>query len=63
MIGNKTPQLHVHIIARFEGDPDWPGTVWDGHKEAYDPEAAKALISDIKRAIMIKMADGRFCQH
>ncbi len=63
MIGNKTPQLHVHIIARFEGDPDWPGTVWDGHRETYDPEAAKALISDIKRAIMIKMADGRFCQH
>lgn len=28
-IGNKTPQLHVHLIARREGDPAWPGTVWD----------------------------------
>lgn len=28
-LGNKTPQLHVHIIARFENDPAWPGTVWD----------------------------------
>jgi diadenosine tetraphosphate (Ap4A) HIT family hydrolase len=28
-IGNKTPQLHVHIIARFDNDPAWPGTVWD----------------------------------
>ena len=28
-IGNKTPQLHIHIIARFENDPAWPGTVWD----------------------------------
>ena len=28
-IGNKTPQLHVHVIARYEGDPAWPNTVWD----------------------------------
>lgn len=28
-IGNKTPQLHVHVIARKETDPAWPGTVWD----------------------------------
>jgi diadenosine tetraphosphate (Ap4A) HIT family hydrolase len=28
-IGNKTPQLHIHVIARFETDPAWPNTVWD----------------------------------
>ena len=28
-IGNKTPQLHVHVIARYQNDPAWPGTVWD----------------------------------
>lgn len=28
-IGNKTSQLHVHVIARYEIDPAWPGTVWD----------------------------------
>lgn len=28
-LGNKTPQLHVHIIARNTNDPAWPGTVWD----------------------------------
>lgn len=28
-IGNKTPQLHVHVIARFKDDPAWPQTVWD----------------------------------
>jgi diadenosine tetraphosphate (Ap4A) HIT family hydrolase len=28
-IGNKTPQLHIHIIARYENDPAWPSTVWD----------------------------------
>ena len=28
-IGNKTPQLHIHVIARYENDPAWPHTVWD----------------------------------
>jgi diadenosine tetraphosphate (Ap4A) HIT family hydrolase len=28
-IGNKTPQLHVHVIARKTTDPAWPNTVWD----------------------------------
>lgn len=28
-IGNKTPQLHIHVIARYDNDPAWPGTVWD----------------------------------
>lgn len=28
-IGNKTPQLHIHIIARYRSDPAWPNTVWD----------------------------------
>ncbi|MCX6988907.1 MAG: HIT family protein [Chlamydiae bacterium] len=28
-IGNKTPQLHIHIVARYRKDPAWPHTVWD----------------------------------
>lgn len=28
-IGNKTPQLHIHVIARYADDPAWPNTVWD----------------------------------
>lgn len=27
-LGNMVRQLHVHIIARFETDPAWPGPVW-----------------------------------
>ncbi len=26
-LGNMVPQLHVHVIARFEGDAGWPGPV------------------------------------
>ena len=29
-LGNMVPQLHVHVIGRFQGDPAWPGPVW-GH--------------------------------
>lgn len=27
-LGNMVPQLHLHHIVRFEGDPTWPGPVW-----------------------------------
>ena len=27
-IGNIVRQLHVHVIARYEGDANWPGPVW-----------------------------------
>lgn len=27
-LGNMVPQLHLHHIARFIGDPCWPAPVW-----------------------------------
>ncbi len=27
-LGNVTPQLHIHHIVRFEGDPVWPKPIW-----------------------------------
>jgi diadenosine tetraphosphate (Ap4A) HIT family hydrolase len=27
-LGNVVEQLHIHIIARFQEDPAWPGPVW-----------------------------------
>ncbi len=27
-LGNMVPQLHVHVIARFESDAAWPAPVW-----------------------------------
>ncbi|MFL0801896.1 MAG: HIT family protein [Agarilytica sp.] len=32
-LGNIVPQLHVHHVARFEGDAAWPKAVW-GAEEA-----------------------------
>ena len=43
-IGNKTPQLHVHVIARFENDPAWPKTVWDhSEKKPYSSEELETI--------------------
>jgi diadenosine tetraphosphate (Ap4A) HIT family hydrolase len=44
-IGNIVRQLHVHIVARSEGDPNWPGPIWGfGQAEAYDNAARQILI-------------------
>lgn len=44
-IGNIVRQLHVHIVARSEGDPNWPGPIWGfGQAEAYDDAARQLLI-------------------
>ncbi len=45
-IGNKTPQLHVHVIARYEKDPAWPGTVWDHPVRAPYSEMQKQEVKD-----------------
>jgi diadenosine tetraphosphate (Ap4A) HIT family hydrolase len=50
-IGNKTPQLHVHVIARQSQDPAWPGTVWDhGDRLPYSPEEKEAILHKLETA-------------
>ncbi|MFP4264168.1 MAG: HIT domain-containing protein [Halomonas sp.] len=43
-LGNRVPQLHMHLVLRREGDDAWPGPVW-GHGEAipYDLDALAAM--------------------
>jgi diadenosine tetraphosphate (Ap4A) HIT family hydrolase len=53
-LGNLVPQLHVHVIARFEDDPAWPAPVW-GRVTArpYSPESLVErirLLDDALRA-------------
>ena len=52
-LGNLVPQLHVHVIARQEGDPAWPSPVW-GRVAArpYSPELLVdriALVQELLR--------------
>lgn len=47
-IGNKTPQLHVHVIARNANDPAWPGTVWDHVSSApYSIEEKEQIVQQL----------------
>ena len=47
-IGNKIPQLHIHVIARFETDPAWPKTAWDyPTRTPYPPDAKASLLDDL----------------
>ena len=51
-LGNVVPQLHVHLIARFEGDPGWPGPVWGyGQREPYRREDLHRFVASIKAAL------------
>jgi len=43
-IGNIVKQLHIHIVARNESDPAWPGVVWScDEKKNYSKEKALAI--------------------
>ncbi len=51
-LGNMVEQLHVHVIARHDGDPAWPGPVWGvGEAVPYDPAAASARVKELRAAL------------
>lgn len=51
-LGNMVRQLHVHVVAREEGDPAWPGPVWGhGPREPCQPEALRRMIDRIRTAL------------
>ncbi|MBS3648663.1 HIT domain-containing protein [Pseudaminobacter sp. 19-2017] len=51
-LGNIVRQLHVHVIARSEGDPGWPGPVWGyGSRVPYQPDAMHGLIDKVRKAL------------
>ena len=50
-LGNIVRQLHVHVVARREGDAAWPGPVWgSGAAVRYEPAARDALIERLRTA-------------
>lgn len=53
-LGNKTPQLHVHVIARRESDPAWPGVVWDHSAQApYSEVEREELLASLGNALKV----------
>lgn len=54
-IGNKTPQLHIHVIGRRSTDLAWPHTVWD-HQEklAYTLQEKEIIIGQLRTAFAVE---------
>lgn len=51
-LGNMVRQLHVHVVARSEGDANWPGPVWGhGLREPYSREALHRFAETLKAAL------------
>ena len=50
-LGNIVRQLHVHVVARVEGDAAWPGPVWgSGKAEPYAD--VDAFAERVRRALL-----------
>ena len=51
-LGNIVRQLHVHVVAREDGDPAWPGPVWGfGTRERYTSEELDHMIVSVRNAL------------
>ncbi|MFA6118498.1 MAG: HIT domain-containing protein [Parachlamydiales bacterium] len=51
-IGNKTSQLHIHVIARYLNDPAWPNTVWDHSvRSKYDDQSKYSMTERLKHLL------------
>jgi diadenosine tetraphosphate (Ap4A) HIT family hydrolase len=53
-LGNVVPQLHIHIIARYNNDLAWPEPVFGKGKKAYTPENFKYVSDKVKELINIR---------
>jgi len=55
-LGNMVRQLHIHIIARDEGDANWPGPVWGfGERELYSDAEGKTRAAELKKALYVPL--------
>lgn len=54
-LGNIVRQLHVHIVARNEGDAAWPGPVWGaGVRVPYSETEKTELIAQLRSALAMR---------
>jgi len=62
MIGNLTPQLHVHVVCRKIGDPEWPDTVWNRSTAKYKPQDKTKIIDKIKAEFLAQSQNSQYGQ-
>ena len=53
-LGNVVRQLHVHVVARNEEDPNWPGPVWGyGKRVAYENAYGRTLAIKLREELQL----------
>ncbi len=51
-LGNRVPQLHIHVIARRTTDAAWPDPVWgSGPPRPYAPNDTEALLNNLRATL------------
>jgi diadenosine tetraphosphate (Ap4A) HIT family hydrolase len=51
-LGNIVRQLHIHLVARVEGDAAWPGPVWgNGTAEPYAAKILTERVDGLRRGL------------
>ncbi len=51
-LGNMVAQLHIHVIARLDSDPAWPGPVWGAVPgKVYSDDDLRRTVSSIAQAL------------
>lgn len=54
LLGNMTPQLHIHVVGRRRDDAAWPGPVWGaGRPEPYAGGTRDAAVAVARQALGI----------
>lgn len=53
-LGNKTPQLHLHVIGRRIDDPAWPDSVWEhpGATKPYTDAERQIRVHQLQHAFL-----------
>jgi len=54
-LGNMVPQLHLHHIVRFEGDPAWPAPVWGKQAPVPYDNATLARVGELLAPMVAKL--------
>ncbi len=53
-LGNITPQLHIHVIARFSSDAAWPNPVWNIKPAPYAAKDRDAIVAKFRKILGAK---------
>ena len=56
-LGNLVPQLHIHVVARFETNAAWPGPVWGfGERQPYSTSVSEDTAKSLRKLLRNELA-------